>query len=634
MSYFFNMKKLGGAAAGALLLMGLVATPAQAQTTASLQAQIQALLAQIAALQAQAGGGATASITFSRDLTLGSSGADVTALQNFLINKGFTIPAGATGYFGAQTAAALGKYQAANGIAPAAGYFGPVTRAKVNATTGTGSGTGTGTGSGSTTGALKGGEADLSDFKLSREQTSGSEGETEVDVATAAFDVEDGDVRVERLELVASSTNAALNQQPWRYIDHVTIFANGKQVAEKDVDTRRDWDESRGQYHLTFTGLNYVVREGDRAELTVAFDIRNNIDSADLTQQFALSIPDNGIRAVDSEGIQHYIGDEDKAVVFGFDEEESGDLRIKTSSEDPDATTLIADSNRESDEYTVFAFDLENKDDVDVEVRDLSIGVTSGVDADDVIRRATLVVGREEFSGDISADSITFDDMDLTIDGDDTVTAELVIRLVRNAPDATLRFDITGDTDIDAEGVASGDDADVSGSATSETHTVAMTGVDVASGTNSATVNDGNTLGTFRLSFKVKALEDDVYIYAGAAAGDNDTTPFSGVASTTGVVYTIYQGGSASTTVVGDSALLQSDADRSGNYYVVREGQTEDFTLTVSLDPQTASTDLYYMELDAIRFDNETASGTADDSVYFFPNTRAFETNAVSITGS
>ena len=109
------------------------AAPAvKADTTSDLNAQIAALMAQIQALQAQAGGSASASMTFSKDLTLGSSGADVTALQNWLISKGHAIAAGATGYFGAQTKAALSAYQASAGITPAAGYFGPITRAKVN----------------------------------------------------------------------------------------------------------------------------------------------------------------------------------------------------------------------------------------------------------------------------------------------------------------------------------------------------------------------------------------------------------------------------------------------------------------------------------------------------------------------
>lgn len=70
----------------------------------------------------------------SSGLTVGSRGAEVKKLQEFLISHGYAniIPAGATGYFGGQTRAALAAFQSANGISPAVGYFGPITRAKVN----------------------------------------------------------------------------------------------------------------------------------------------------------------------------------------------------------------------------------------------------------------------------------------------------------------------------------------------------------------------------------------------------------------------------------------------------------------------------------------------------------------------
>lgn len=74
---------------------------------------------------------------FVRDLTLGSTGADVMALQAFLIAEGkgpratALAGAGATGYFGAMTQAALSEYQGAVGISPASGYFGPLTRAHI-----------------------------------------------------------------------------------------------------------------------------------------------------------------------------------------------------------------------------------------------------------------------------------------------------------------------------------------------------------------------------------------------------------------------------------------------------------------------------------------------------------------------
>ncbi|MFA6227307.1 MAG: peptidoglycan-binding domain-containing protein [Candidatus Paceibacterota bacterium] len=70
---------------------------------------------------------ASSSYTFAKDLTVGSRGADVTALQNLL----GVSPA--TGYFGSLTKAAVIQYQLSKGITPPAGYVGPKTRAVLNA---------------------------------------------------------------------------------------------------------------------------------------------------------------------------------------------------------------------------------------------------------------------------------------------------------------------------------------------------------------------------------------------------------------------------------------------------------------------------------------------------------------------
>lgn len=87
---------------------------------------------------AKAAPGATlvaGSVPFTRDLTLGSQGNDVTALQSFLITENAgpaaqaLLAASATGYFGPVTQRALIEYQMKAGIVPASGYFGPLTRA-------------------------------------------------------------------------------------------------------------------------------------------------------------------------------------------------------------------------------------------------------------------------------------------------------------------------------------------------------------------------------------------------------------------------------------------------------------------------------------------------------------------------
>ncbi len=69
---------------------------------------------------------------FTRDLTLGAQGADVTALQAFLRAKGhFTHPTD-TGYFGSITQTAVAAWQSANGVTPPAGYFGSKSKAAYN----------------------------------------------------------------------------------------------------------------------------------------------------------------------------------------------------------------------------------------------------------------------------------------------------------------------------------------------------------------------------------------------------------------------------------------------------------------------------------------------------------------------
>lgn len=138
----FSKKFVSGALSvtmGAWLSGALIFIPvAHGQSVTDLQAQISALLAQIQQLQAQLSsqtGGSTVS-TFTRDLTVGATGDDVKALQQTLNSKGYQVASSGAGspgnestYFGTKTQAALAKFQAAMGISPAVGYFGPKTRA-------------------------------------------------------------------------------------------------------------------------------------------------------------------------------------------------------------------------------------------------------------------------------------------------------------------------------------------------------------------------------------------------------------------------------------------------------------------------------------------------------------------------
>ena len=273
MTYTTNaIAKFAAIAAGFALAASLVAPVAHAQTTtttttsaptAMTAQQVQALQTQIANLQAQLSGaqGTTAmtgSMTFTRSLTIGSTGADVTALQNWLIGKGYTIPAGATGYFGAQTKAALAAYQSAKGISPAVGYFGPITMASVNAmggttttttTTTTGAGcvagamysstTGMACGTTTTTGgstSLSGGEGTINNF-----QTVGA---TSVTMGTGStqpvmgfqFQAGGSDLQVSRIYYDFYNNTGNGTTRPWNIFTSASIVdGNGKTIATVDA---------------------------------------------------------------------------------------------------------------------------------------------------------------------------------------------------------------------------------------------------------------------------------------------------------------------------------------------------------------------------------------------------------------
>lgn len=136
---------------GASLALSLAfAVTVKADTVSDLTAQINSLLATISSLQSKLatiqGGstGVSTGYTFGSDLKLGDKSEGVMNLQKVLnmdtatqVSQGTS--AGAPGYetstFGPATKAAVIKYQIKNGVS-GTGYVGPLTRAKLNAMTG------------------------------------------------------------------------------------------------------------------------------------------------------------------------------------------------------------------------------------------------------------------------------------------------------------------------------------------------------------------------------------------------------------------------------------------------------------------------------------------------------------------
>ncbi len=141
--------KVAAVATGLALAMSVLAFAPMAQAAALTSAQVSSILSLLSSFGADASTianvqasltGTTPVVTtpattstFTRNLTVGSTGADVTALQNALKAGGY-MSANATGYFGALTKAGVIAWQKAMGVSPAAGYFGSISRAAFGGT--------------------------------------------------------------------------------------------------------------------------------------------------------------------------------------------------------------------------------------------------------------------------------------------------------------------------------------------------------------------------------------------------------------------------------------------------------------------------------------------------------------------
>ena len=122
---------------------GASADHSTAHTIEQLLSTIAGLQAQLQALQAGTPAPSTGACSFTRSLSLGIAGEDVRCLQRYLNGAGYTVSASGAGspgnettYYGSRTKSAVASWQAANGVSPAVGYFGSISRAKYNSLAG------------------------------------------------------------------------------------------------------------------------------------------------------------------------------------------------------------------------------------------------------------------------------------------------------------------------------------------------------------------------------------------------------------------------------------------------------------------------------------------------------------------
>jgi peptidoglycan hydrolase-like protein with peptidoglycan-binding domain len=296
-----------------LTVLLFTAVPAQAALT---EAQIQSILSllrsfgadntTIANVEASLRGttpppsGGAGACNFTRNLFLGVRGDDVTCLQNYLIGAGYSIPAGATGYYGSQTRSAVSAWQAANGVSPASGYFGPLSRAKYSQLV---SGAGTGTGGGAGQGTGQGAEGS---FTVVIGSPGNSTVDAGVDIPVYGIKVRayGSDITINRVDLQFTVKRGTDTYSPSTLITAIKAW-DGSTVL-KTVSSPVFTQDSNLNWFTQVSGINFVVPKDQEKTLTFSIDTVTALDNNRTVKVQVYG--SNGIRGTDGAGISSYQG--------------------------------------------------------------------------------------------------------------------------------------------------------------------------------------------------------------------------------------------------------------------------------------------------------------------------------------
>jgi hypothetical protein len=435
------------------------------------------------------------------------------------------------------------------------------------------------------------------------------------------------------LSFVAQGTE----DQAWDTFENVSLWVDGDKVAEKDADSKGDYlgDEDNGV--LRFSGLDIFAEEDQDVTIVIGVTPQVGIDLLAATWD----VDALNVRYTDADDVTTTDTITETATSFTIDDEGGDDeINVKSSSDDPDATTIQVETDTRSGWETIFVFDLDSDDSTnDITVDGITVSLTTddagGVD--DVVSDVRLVADGQNFddwsptTANALSDQYVFDlDNNLEIEAGDRIPVEVQVRfaqLTGNYAEGTTIQATTTSADIDADGVDTV--TNLSGVASGEVHTLRSEGaiIEFVSSSETLKANTDTTTaddeGVYVIKFDVTAFETDLFVLKSAAA--------STTLGTVGVNYLVEDGAGSTVTVNGGvgttTSSLTSTADTDNNRFQVNEGETETFTLTVNFDPDTQG--FYQLQLGSLNFGivntgNPTVLQTADPA-------EDFETDALSI---
>jgi len=620
--------------------------------------------------------------TFNSNLTVGSTGPDVVALQTWLVANGFNIPsiasgAAAKGYFGSQTQAAVKSYQASRGI-PNTGFVGPLTRGALNGGASTGGmtvvncpagytcapvGGGT-TVTGGTTGGITTpgvpGIITVTQGPLS--SIVSNVGQSMVPVLTVRVQAQYSDLNVQSMTLDLGNNTGVYNK-----IFTKIYVTDGTNVLASQPLNGSTVVQSGSQYVVGVAGFNVIVPRGTYKDLVIKGDIMSSIDSRYLANGasfptavfsgtgysgapatgWGIALPANALRAVDGAGVNLYGPTTGfaQALTINTSLVDTAQANVSRNSASPLAASIpVTDTtNGQYLGLPVLVFDVNAQND-ELHLNRVKVGIattgTGSVGAAYLYQGSTQVSSASVSGGLADFNNILKGTAGATIARDQTLPYTVKVD-VTGVTSSTLGITAAVATSSFAPiTVFNSQDGTVtvSGSASGNTQTVAATGpLFTLAGTPSIAKTNitpgGSTVSTFQytatFNVNVQAVGTDLDFGLPAS-----TTAAFGSSSliNTGYLAQIYQNGSASTSIQSliPSYSQPTNTTLSGDnsFFTLARNQTVTIPVTYSFTILNGGANTYAVQLQGINWERSNAGGSLQTS-NFMANQPTWRTPAI-----
>ena len=578
---------------------------------------------------------------FSTNLTVGSTGADVVALQTWLISNGYSIPsvasgAAAKGYFGAQTKAAVVAYQTAVGL-PSTGFVGPLTRAKLNAGgTATAPTTTTtvtcpvgfvctpqaGTPTTPTTPTTPAAPVGIS--------TNGVAGTLSVSNSSSVANgatVNDGqsvDVAGYKLQAGPSdqgvtSVTVDFSVRPWLYFSTLSLVnqTTGATIVPAQAISASSFTEitAGSDYRITFSGLSAVVPHGQQVNVVLHGQLLPSVGGT--SRQGNINITYADFRSIDGTGVTSdalYSGSTQGVYYQGVLQ---GNLVVSIDSSSPLNQIIQTQTGASTLGVPIAVYNIQSQNSAST-LQGLNVDiVTTGAAPSTVFSSIQLSAGGMTYYGAIASttgytSTYSFTNMNIPLALNAGVQFKVIGNVAPGITGDTAKAVLVAPTCVGATACTSvnfnGTDQSYNsptvqsaGPIASNVTTFSTTGAIsvtpgsiTAVGTTPSTVsNQGNTAASFNFTFTVAAGNSPIYISANPSSAVTVATNLGSLLGLTGAAATNAGSTSVATQI---TAGTQIAGDTNGSVgtntgsFVVQANQSRTFTVTAVVNNATNPT--------------------------------------------